>query len=51
MPNQFVKVLVPQAAAAPRGAQWAAAAVVWIAQALSPRPAKTLMPRAAKALS
>lgn len=42
MSNLFVKVLVPQAATAPRGAQWAAAAVVWIARALSPRPAKGL---------
>ena len=39
MSNPVIKVLVPQAVAAPRGARWAAAAAVWVARALFVRRA------------
>jgi hypothetical protein len=44
MSSQFIKVLVPRAVATPRGAQWAAAAALWIAQGFSSRPAGIARP-------
>ena len=40
MSNPVIRVLVPRAVAAPRGAQWAAAAALWIARTLFRRNAE-----------
>lgn len=37
--SEVLKVLVPQATVAPRGAVWAADALVWLARALTRRAA------------
>jgi len=39
MSGQYVKVLVPEAVDAPRGALWAAAALVWVLRVLFARQA------------
>jgi hypothetical protein len=38
--SEVIKVFVPQTVAAPRGALWAAAAVVWLVRALFAHPPK-----------
>jgi hypothetical protein len=40
MSSELVKVVAPQTVVAPRGARWAAAAVVWITRVLFARPSK-----------
>jgi hypothetical protein len=44
MSSQHITVLAPPVIVAPRGAQWAAAAALWIARALSTRQAGALRP-------
>jgi hypothetical protein len=40
MSTELIKVVTPQTVVAPRGARWAAAAVVWITRVLFAHPSK-----------
>jgi hypothetical protein len=44
MSRKYITVITPPAITAPRGAQWAASAALWIARMVSARPSGTRQP-------